>query len=237
MKIFMLLWMLLWAGMSYAEGAKSPDIQTQDEQAEASQNAAVEAEEAQPGKKPFPIPDGYNLVNDYHGVLTIAQVNILSEKLTRLEKKNGTQIVLMIVPTVGDMPINEYADKVMEKWDPGNHGEGNGLLYLISADPPAFWFATEGGIAGALPDIKLRHIWQDHMDPHFRRQEWFEGINETVDALIAAASGEDTAAGNSHPQVIFISRDQLIAAALAVIGGLYAAFLLFKKYRSKNQGA
>ena len=220
--------------MHQAARQKGKKRQQQDAQAEASQNTAVEAEEAQPGKKPFPIPDGYNLVNDYHGVLTLAQVNILSEKLTRLEKKNGTQIVLMIVPTVGDMPINEYAEKVIEKWDPGNHGEGNGLLYLISADPPAFWFATEGGIAGALPDIKLRHIWQDHMDPHFKRQEWFEGINETVDALIAAASGEETTPGNAHPEVIFVSRDQLIAAALALIGVLYAAFLIFKKYRSNK---
>lgn len=209
MKTFLLLWMLLSAGAAHAEGTQAQ-------------------------KAPFPIPDGYKLVNDYQGVLTLTQVNILSEKLTRLEKKNGTQIVLMIVPTVGDMPINEYADKVMEKWDPGNHGDGNGLLYLISADPPAFWFATGGGIAGALPDIKLRHIWQDHMDAHFKRHEWFEGIDETIDALIAAASGEDTRGGASRATAFFVTRDQLIAAALAFIGVLYAAFLVFKRYRNKS---
>lgn len=224
MENFLLLWLLLSASMAHAAGLQVGNVQAQ--------NASVTTEDAR--KVPFPIPDGYNLVNDYQGVLTLTQVNSLSEKLTRLEKKNGTQIVLMIVPSVGDMPINEYAVKVMEKWNPGNHGDGNGLLYLISSDPPAFWFATGGGVAGALPDIKLRHIWQDHMDLHFKRREWFEGIDETIDALIAAASGEGTTGGTSHAKTVFITRDQLISAALALIGVLYAAFLIFKHYHNKN---
>lgn len=197
----------------------------------------AQAEEAKPetSKIPFPIPDNYSLVNDYHGVLSLTQANALTEKLARLEKKNGTQIVLMIVPTIGDMPVNEYAWKVMEKWDPGNHGDGNGLLFLISAEPSNFFFATGPGIQGALPDVKLRHIWQDHMDPHFRRQEWFEGIDATIDALIAAAGGEATQGGISHPTVIVITRDQSIAAILALIGICYAAFLLYKRYRKRSK--
>lgn len=196
----------------------------------------AQAEEAktEASKAPFPIPDTYSLVNDYHGVLSLTQVHALTEKLARLEKKNGTQIVLMIVPTVGEMPINEYAWKVMEKWDPGNHGDGNGLLFLISAESGHFWFATGPGIAGALPDVKLRHIWRDHMDPHFRQQAWFEGIDATIDALIAAASGETTQGGISHPLAKIITRDQIIAAVLALTGIAYAAFLLFKRYRKRT---
>lgn len=190
--------------------------------------------QAEGAKEAFPIPDVYSLVNDYHGVLSLTQVQILTEKLAKLEKKNGTQIVLMIVPTTGDIPVNEYAGKVMEKWNPGNHGDGNGLLFLISAEPANFWFATGSGIAGALPDAKLRHIWQDHMDPHFRRQAWFEGIDATIDALIAAATGEETQSGISRPTVIMISRDHIIASILALIGVGYAAFLLFKHLRNKR---
>jgi len=198
----------------------------------------AQAEEAKPeaSKIPFPIPDNYSLVNDYHGVLSLTQANALAEKLARLEKKNGTQIVLMIVPTTGDIPLGEYAQQVMDKWDPGNHGDGNGLLLLISAEPTTnFWFASGAGIQGALPDVKLRHIWQDHLDPHFRRQEWFEGIDATIDALIAAAGGEETQGGISHPTVIVITRDQSIAAMLALIGIGYAAFLLFKRYRKRSK--
>jgi len=108
-------------------------------------------------------------------------------------------------------------------------------LFLISAEPNNFFFATGPGIAGALPDAKLRHIWQDHMAQHFRRQERFEGIDATIDALIAAASGEETQGGISHPTVIVITRDQSIAAMLALIGIGYAAFLLFKRYRKRSK--
>ena len=196
----------------------------------------VQAEDAAPtvGAAPFPIPDIYSLVNDYRGVLSLTQAQAITEKLARLEKKNGTQIVLMIVPTTGDIPLGEYAQQVMDKWDPGNHGDGNGLLFLISAEPTAnVWFATGAGIQGALPDIKLRHIWQDHLDPHFKRQEWFEGIDATIDALIAATSGEETKGGISHPMAIVITRDQIIAAMLALLGVAYAAYLLISRKRKK----
>ena len=218
------------ADMACSQGSPHGDVPPQDTQTGDAQNAVAEIRQ----EAPFPIPDGYHLVNDFQGVLTLTQVNSLSEKLYRLEKKNGTQIVLLIVPTVGDMPIHEYASKVMEKWNPGNHGDGNGLLFLISARPANFWLATGAGISGALPDIKLRHIWLDHLDPHFKRQEWFEGIDESIDALIAAASGEETPGGTSHAQLIVFTRGQLIAAGLALIGVLYATFLMFKRYRNKN---
>lgn len=198
--------------------------------------SSVRAEEtaSAAAKVPFPIPDIYSLVNDYHGVLSLTQANALNEKLTRLEQKNGTQIVLMIVPTTGEVPIGQYAQDVMNKWDPGNHGDGNGLLFLISAEPTAqFWFITGAGIQGAVPDIKLRHIWRDHLNPHFSRHEWFEGIDATIDALIAAAGGEETKGGISHPMPIVITRDQIIVAILLLIGIAYAAYLLISLKRKK----
>ncbi len=222
--------MLLNAGMACGQGSPHADSQLQDTQTGGDQNVVTEMKQ----EAPFPIPDGYTLVNDFQGVLTLTQVNSLSEKLYRLEKKNGTQIVLLIVPSVGDMPIHEYASKVMEKWNPGNHGDGNGLLFLISARPANFWFATGAGISGAVPDITLRHIWLDHLDPHFKRQEWFEGIDESIDVLIAAASGEETRGGASHARLIVFTRDQFIASGLALLGVLYGAFLVFKRHRIKN---
>jgi hypothetical protein len=175
MKTFLLLWMLLSSGMACSQ------TQTGDAQNGGAENRP---------EAPFPIPDGYHLVNDFQGVLTLTQVNSLSD--------------------------------------------GNGLLFLISAQPANVWLATGAGISGAIPDIKLRHVWLDHLDPHFKRQEWFEGIDESIDALIAAASGEETPGGTSHAQLIVFTRDQLIAAGLALIGVLYATFLMFKRYRNKN---
>ena len=187
----------------------------------------------------FPIPDRYSLVNDYQGVLSQTKAADLRKKLQRLEKKNGTQIVLLIVPTTGDMTAATYATKVAEKWDIGNNGEGNGVLFLIAANNgghPYWQILTGPGIAGALPDIKVRHIVTDITNPRFMKGEWIQGIEETLDALIFATSKEETKAAIYPEFIISLSRDQVIALGLAALGVLYAGFLGFRYLRQKNKG-
>lgn len=187
------------------------------------------------GNAPFPIPPTYTLVNDYYGVLTMRQQMELYEKLYEIEKKNGTQIVVLIVPTIGDVPAQEYAQQVFDKWDIGHNGDGNGVLFLLSRYPAGEYFiATGPGIAGALPDIKVRHIIDDHIYPHFRKQEWFEGINETVDALAAAAQGEATAPAQYRKLLFSIRRDRLIGALLALIGIVYLGVWGWRWHRRRR---
>lgn len=181
----------------------------------------------------FRIPDRYTLVNDYQGILTYTETERLYGKMRALEAKNGTQIVLLIVPSVGDMPMIDYARTVFDKWDIGHNGEGNGVLFLINAENGAFYFATGPGIAGALPDAKLRQIWEKHMDPHWRKQEWVAGIEKTIDAMITASLGEETKAG--HPgKFIEIKHDHLIAIALALVAILYVVGVWLVRRRKKR---
>lgn len=189
------------------------------------------AEEAK--QEAFPIPDRYSLVNDYQGILTYTETERLHKKMRALEAKNGTQIVLLIVPSIGDMPTIDYANKVFEKWDLGHNGEGNGVLFLINAQNGNFYFMTGPGIAGALPDAKLRQIWEKHMDPYWQKQEWVAGIEKAIEAMIAASLGEETKAG--HPgELIQIQHDHLIAIALALVAVLYVAGVWVVRRRKKR---
>ncbi len=80
----------------------------------------------------FPIPDQYLLVNDYITILTIAKSVEINKKLQALEKHNGTQIIYMSVPSLGQLTIRDYAMKVANKWDIGNNGQENGVLFLYA---------------------------------------------------------------------------------------------------------
>lgn len=73
----------------------------------------------QPTDAAFPIPDQYNLVNDYLGVLQISKAIELTRKLQALEKQNGTQIVFLSVPAVGPEGVRGYATQVGVKWGSG----------------------------------------------------------------------------------------------------------------------
>jgi uncharacterized membrane protein YgcG len=183
--------------------------------------------------EPFPIPPTYALVNDYHGFLTIRQTMTLNEKLHALEDKNGTQIVLLIVPTTGDTPMREYGERVFAQWDIGHNGDGNGVLFLISAQQGKVHLFTGPGISGAIPDIKLRHIYREQLEPNLQKQQWWDGINNTIDALIAAAQKEETAPGQ-YAQFFVISADALIAVAFASAGVLYLGYYGWRRYRQRK---
>lgn len=181
----------------------------------------------------FPIPDTYSLINDYHGLLTPPDAERLYAKLLALERKNGTQIVLLIVPGIGDTPLINYAQSVFDKWDVGNNGEGNGVLFLIVARPLQFYFSTGPGIAGALPDVKLRHIWEEHLDPYWRRQEWIPGIEATIDALIAASINEQTR--GFELKYIEITREMQIALGLALLAIIGASLFWLTRRRKRRK--
>ena len=71
------------------------------------------------------------------------------------------------------------------------------------------------------------------MEPHWRKQEWVAGIEETIDAMIAASLGEETKAG--HPaEFIEIAHDHLIAIALALTAILYMVGVWVTRRRKKR---
>lgn len=186
----------------------------------------------------FPIPDKYDLVNDYHGALPFAKAYEIRDKLRALERRNGTQIVLLIVPSTGEESAESYSLRVFEKWDIGNNGQGNGVLFLIDAKG-AFYIRTGPGIAGALPDAKVRRIWAEHFNPYFRRKEFVEGIEATVDALIQAARGEDTGRTfYDYSHIPYQIRSEHIGIALLSLFGIgYAGMLFWKRRKKRIAGA
>jgi len=186
--------------------------------------------------EPFPIPDQYELVNDFIGILPLTKRLEIREKLRVLERKNGTQVVLLFVPGTGPDGLEPYIDRVFRKWDIGNNGEGNGVLFLIDGNAGRSFIATGPGIAGALPDAKVRQIYAKVIEPLWQNDQFAQGIEAGVDAIIAAASKEETKAtfydyinGGKG-----LRTQQLAAAGLALLGVVYALVLIIKRRRARK---
>lgn len=182
-----------------------------------------------------PIPPTYQLVNDLHGTLTIAQRLALTEKLSRLENQNGTQIVLLIVPNTAPESVEEYALRVVRAWDLGHHGESTGVLFAINGADGRFFIATGGAVQGALPDGLIHLIITEHIEPHWRQQQWFEGIDAGIDALITATQMEIT-----KPPV-WMLHARLTARGwgllvVVLIGLTYAGYYSYKHFRKRSHG-
>jgi uncharacterized protein len=104
---------------------------------------------------------------------TVAQIDSL---LTSLEKKTSVQVAVVMLKSIGDEDIFEFAQKLFTTWGIGNKEKDNGLLLLFVNDKRTVRFHTGYGLEGVLPDITCKRIQRDFMVPEFKNGNYDGGI-------------------------------------------------------------
>jgi len=139
-------------------------------------------------------PEPAVYVHDYSGWLNAQQKDALEQKLRAYWDSTTTQIVVMIRPDIGDYDRSSYAFELGNRWGIGRKDKNNGVVMLIKSEPPdrGIFIATGYGTEGALPDITAGRIIRNTMAPLFRQEQYYEGINAGLDAIIGALEGEFT---------------------------------------------
>lgn len=188
-----------------------------------------------PVAKRFPVPDHYRLINDYNNVLRASQRIVLEKRLQDLERRNGTEIVFLSVPGMGD-DKEQYVHEVLKKWDIGNNLQQNGILVLVA--PAYVMIHPLDRIAGAVPDVVIKRLYRDVLVPAAERDELDVGVEQTLDKLIKASMDEDsfgTAYDYSKQRVDLYDNERgperLAIIALSSVGVAYAGVLLWRRRR------
>ena len=130
------------------------------------------------------------LVNDYTNILTPDQKQTLENKLVALDDSTSTQISVVIVPTVGSYTISDYNVELGRAWGVGGKKDNNGVILLIAKDDRKLDITVGYGLEGALPDATAKSIIDDVIVPNFKGNDYYRGIDEGTDAIIAAVKGE-----------------------------------------------
>lgn len=140
------------------------------------------------------------LYNDFTGgknFITPEQADFLERKLVAYNDSTSSQVAIVIVEDLEGYDANEYATALGRKWGIGGKQFSNGIVILIStggsAGNRAAYIAVGYGLEGAIPDILAKRILENELIPNFRNGNFYQGLNETVDAIIKAAAGEYTA--------------------------------------------
>ena len=150
------------------------------------------------------------LVNDYANVLTPDQKQALENKLVALDDSTSTQISVVIVPTVGSYSISDYNVELGRAWGVGGKQNNNGVVLLIAKEDRKLDITVGYGLEGALPDVTSKSIIDDVIVPNFKGNDYYRGIDQGTDAIIAAVKGEyntpraKSGKGNSSGKIIFI---------------------------------
>ena len=127
---------------------------------------------------------------DTTGLLDASQQAALEAKLDALEKAKGSQVVVLIVPTVQPEDISSYANRVGNVWKIGRKNVGDGVLFVVAFKDRQMRIEVAKTLEGAIPDLAAKQIITNAVTPRFKAGDYAGGISAGVDQLTARINGE-----------------------------------------------
>jgi uncharacterized protein len=137
-----------------------------------------------------PIPKLTSPVYDGTGTLSADEKATLEAKLRANEDSTSTQIVIMIISTLDGYPASDFAIEAAQENKIGQAKKNNGALILLAKDDRKWFIAPGYGLEPTLTDATSSYIGREILVPALRKQDYFGGLNATVDAIIKATAGE-----------------------------------------------
>jgi uncharacterized protein len=129
-------------------------------------------------------------VTDLTNTLGPSERAALEQKLEAFEKRKGSQIAVLVVPTTGPEEIEQYSIRVVDAWKLGRKGVDDGALLLVAKDDRRLRIEVGRGLEGVVPDIAAKRIVADTITPRFRSGDFYGGIDAGVTQLIGLVDGE-----------------------------------------------
>jgi uncharacterized protein len=162
--------------------------------------AAFGAFAATPPPGAVPVPSLTAHVMDSTGTLTAPQRAQIDAKLRDFESAKGSQVAILIVPTLGSETVEEFAGRVADEWKLGRKGVDDGVLFLIAKQERKLRIQTGRGVQGTLTDALSKRIVSDIVAPRFRNGDFACGIEAGADAIMKAIEGEQLPLPSRTPQ-------------------------------------
>src|SRR5258706_9241436 len=162
--------------------------------------AAAAAFAADPAGESNPVTklNGHGV--DLTGTLTAPERERIDAKLRDFEQGRGSQVVVLLVPSIGPEAIEDFATRVTDAWQLGRKGVDDGVLFVIAKQERKMRVHTGRGVQGTLTDVFSKRIVADIVAPRFRNGDFAGGIDEAVDAIMKAIEGESLPLPSKKPQ-------------------------------------
>jgi uncharacterized protein len=153
--------------------------------------AAVAQTSPDAAMPPFPALTG-PVVDDAH-LLPADVFDQLSQKLTAYAQANGTQLVVVTLPTLNGYPIEYYGYQLGRHWGIGQKGKNNGALLIVDAGEKQVRIEVGYGLEGTLTDAQSVLIIHNVIVPRFRTGDFAGGITAGSDAILSVLGGHQLA--------------------------------------------
>ncbi len=139
---------------------------------------------------PIAVPKLTGRVVDLTGTLSVPEREALAGKLAAFEGSRGSQVAVLLVPSIGTETIEEFATRVTDAWKLGRAGVDDGVLFVIAKQERKLRIQAGRGVQGTLTDALSKRIIVERVTPRFRTGDFAGGIDAGVESIMKAIEGE-----------------------------------------------
>jgi len=172
------------------------------------------------------VPDVSRRVTDLTATLSTDQVAALENTLAAFEAQKGSQIAVLIVPTLNGEDIAQFGIRVADKWKIGRAKVGgarvdDGVILIVAKNDRQLRIEVGYGLEGAIPDAIAKRVIAETITPYFKAGDFNGGIAAGLGQLMQLINGEPLPAPRASD-----SGGGEGAFVILIIGGMIAGGLL-----------
>lgn len=169
-------------------------------------------------------------VSDYAGKLSQAQVTELTSLMEDYKRQTSIEIAVVVADSLQGQTAREYAIGLGDTWGVGKTDRNNGIVLLWAPNERAYSLRIADGLSQDLSDEDATDITHSYLLPNFRREAYYEGLKETVEAVIGKLGNESwDERARAHQENAW-----LIPALLAGAGSSVVVVVAFHRHKKRK---
>ena len=130
----------------------------------------------------LPSPDGY--VTDLSKILDDTDETILTVISQTLKADTGAELAVLTIDSMAPYKsIERYALDVANEWGVGEQHWNNGILIVVSIEDRQVRIEIGLGLESVFSDARTGEIMDIHLIPHFRNNEFGDGLIQTMNTI------------------------------------------------------
>ena len=182
------------------------------------------------------VPPLTGRIVDRTNTLSSDRIATLDATLRDFERRKGSQIAVLLVPTTAPETIAQFSLRVAEQWKIGRKKVDDGAILVVAKDDRALRIEVGYGLEGALNDATAKRIIDEVIVPKFRSGDFAGGIEAGIARMLKVIDGEplpapkpehtDTADENEHLSPYMLVLVLVVGGFLRqIFGRLYGALI------------
>ncbi|MCZ2259979.1 TPM domain-containing protein [Sporosarcina sp. G11-34] len=144
------------------------------------------------------------IVQDSADVLTSEQQSEIEQLGIRLYNATESELAVLVIPSIGDEPVEQYAVEKLREFKLGAADKDNGALLVVTTEANSngnrhFYLSVGYGLEGALPDGKVGRVIDQVAIPYLQDEQPDMAIMEAYKAFYNAIASEYGLEGDQLP--------------------------------------